>query len=459
MKVSDIVKWTGAKCSGNVPESCGAVSQDTRTLGLSALYVALRGENADGHNFVADALARGAAAALVSDAWKVPPELSSAPLLRVRDPQRALWDIARNWRQTFAMPKTRIVGLTGSSGKTTTREMIAALLAAKKAKVCATSGNFNNHIGLPLSILSMKRGCDFGVFETGVNHPGEMDGLADILRPDAAVVTNIGTAHIEFFETQEAIAREKGKLLAALPEDGFAVMDVDTACFDTLRSQTRARIVTVSSAGGDADYSARLLAALCGRARITERATGAEVELTCNLPGEHNAADLLLAYAVARECGIPADACPDALEDFSLPGMRWKVVQSEGVVFINDAYNANPQSMEASIRTFMKMPCRGRRVLVLGDMFELGSKSEAMHRAIGALVAELKPDLAVFVGNAMTNAATEARERGMPASSVFCADGAANARLLLAAAVRYGDAVLLKASRGMGLEQVLQQFN
>ena len=457
MRISDVIKWTGAKSTGNIPEACGAVSQDTRTLGLGALYVALRGERVDGHDYVADALARGAAAALVADDWKTPPSLSSAPLLRVKDPLAALWNLARSWRTSFSAPQTRIVGLTGSSGKTTTREMIAALLRSEKNRVCATSGNFNNHIGLPLSVLSMKPDCRFGVFETGVNHPGEMDGLADILRPDIAVVTNIGNAHIEFFGTQEAIAAEKGKLLGALPESGFAVLDVDTACFDVLCGATRARVVTVSSAGKDADYSATLLDVLSGRIRIKERATGAEQEIACNLPGTHNAADLLLAYAVARECGVPAEVCPSRLEDFSLPGMRWKSVQRDGITFVNDAYNANPQSMEASVRTFMELPCRGRKVLVLGDMFELGEQSESLHRSIGALTAQMRPDCVIFVGNAMAAAAAEARERGLPASSVFCADSAISAVPLLAAAVRYGDAVLLKASRGMGLERVLQQ--
>ncbi|MBQ7189582.1 MAG: UDP-N-acetylmuramoyl-tripeptide--D-alanyl-D-alanine ligase [Kiritimatiellae bacterium] len=457
MKISDVVKWTGGEPSGNLPAGCAAVTQDTRKISLGALYVALKGSRFDGHSFVSDAFAKGAAAALVEESWKIPPTLSSAPLIRVKNTYEALADLASAWRDTFRPPATHIVGLTGSSGKTTTRAMTAALLAASRKEICQTSGNLNNDIGLPLSLLSMPQGASFGVFETGVNHPGEMDRLAAILRPDAVIVTNIGTAHIEFFGDQAGIAREKGKLLAAIPADGFAVLNTETACFNELAERCTGRVVTVSFQNRDADFVGRIADVLRGIVVVKERATGLETELCSGLPGEHNAADLLPAFATARTLGVSAEACAGALRDFSLPGMRWQVTVRNGITFVNDAYNANPQSMAASIRTFMALPCRGRRILVLGDMFELGSQSEKLHREIGLLVADCKPDLVFFVGNAMAFAAQEAREHGFPASALVRADTADSAAPLLASKIRYSDSVLLKASRGVGLERVLAE--
>ena len=334
--------------------------------------------------------------------------------------------------------------------------MTATLLAGSGRKVASTSGNLNNHIGLPLSLLAMEPDAAFGVFETGVNHPGEMDALAATLRPDAVIVTNIGTAHLEFFRTKDGIAEEKGKLLAALPPDGFAVLNTETDCFDRLAGRTRARKVTVSRMRQDADFVGELRDGIRGVLLVRERETGCETLLESGLPGAHNADDLLLAFATARSLGVPPEACAAALRNLSLPGMRWLEVERGGVKIVNDAYNANPDSMAASIRTFLGIPCAGRRILVLGEMYELGERSESLHRGIGDLVADCRPDGVLFVGRGMEAAREQALRRGFPEERTSWAETADAAAPILSAMAKSGDSVLLKASRGVALEKLLR---
>lgn len=438
-----------------MPEAICGITQDTRKLTPGCLYVALRGERFDGHDFVRQALAGGAAAALVEQSWQPEEGLSGLPLIRVRDTREALRDAARAWRREC---DAFVLGLTGSSGKTTTKEMAAALFSAG-GSVCATKGNLNNEIGLPLSLLAMPQETAFGIFELGTNHPGEIARLAEVLKPKAAVIASIGTAHIEHFGSVEAIAREKGELLRALPADGFAALCRETVCFDTLASLSSAPVVTTSLAARDADFFGELVDPLCGTLCATERATGEETVLRSGLPGEHNASNLLLAFAAARRAGVPAQAAAQALLRLKLPGMRWEVVECCGVKVVNDAYNANPSSMVAVLRTFMGLPCAGRRAVVLGDMLELGAHAEALHREVGRCVASLAPDALFAVGpDTGKFLADEAVRCGYPAGRVRCFETPAQAAVAVKAYVGAGDAVLLKASRGMRLERVLDEL-
>lgn len=443
--------WVSGTCQAMPSTFCG-VTQNSRGVWAGCLYVALRGERFDGHDFVAQALRAGAAAALVETSWKAPAELLNGPLIRVPDTRQALSAAARAWRE---QSRARIVGVTGSSGKTTTKEMTAALLGAG-GTVCATQGNLNNEVGLPLSLLTLPRETDFGVFELGSNHPGEIARLTDVLRPQAGIVASVGCAHIEYFGTQEAIAREKGALLRALPPDGFAAVCRETACFETLTDGVRARLVTTSLQTRDADFYGEMPDPLDGSLRVTERGAERPVVLCSGLPGAHNASNLLLAFAAARAEGVPADAAVRALQGFVLPGMRWAVSERGGVKIVNDAYNANPQSMMAVLKTFMTLPCAGRRIAVLGDMLELGRQSEALHRDVGRCVAALAPDRLIAVGSDTSQyVIDEAVRGGYAISRVTCCQDAAAAAAAFRECVKPGDNVLLKASRGMRLEQIL----
>ncbi|HOE61209.1 MAG TPA: UDP-N-acetylmuramoyl-tripeptide--D-alanyl-D-alanine ligase [Kiritimatiellia bacterium] len=443
--------WTGGDAQALPSTFCG-VTQDSRRITPGCLYVALRGERFDGHDFVAQALRDGAAAALVETAWSAPSGSSGWPLIRVKDTRQALADAARAWRR---LNRAFILGITGSSGKTTTKEMAAALFAAG-GRVCATRGNLNNEVGLPLSLLAMPPETEYGIFELGSNHPGEIGRLSDTLQPCAAVITSIGCAHIEHFGTQEAIVREKGALLRALPHGGFAVLNREITGFAQLAEQSGAPVVTVTLTGGGADFSAEATDLQTGALRITEQATGEETRLCSGLPGAHNASNLLLAFAAARRAGLPACALAQALSGLTLPKMRWEVMVRDGVTWVNDAYNANPQSMAAALKTFAELPCRGRRIVVLGDMLELGEHTEALHREVGRCVAQTAPDRLLTVGHdAKLYLAEEAVRAGFPQTKVVCADDARAAGIVLCEWIRSGDSVLLKASRGMRLEGIV----
>lgn len=446
--------WVSGTSQALPPTLCGVI-QDSRKLTPGCLYVALRGERFDGHDFVAQALRAGAAAALVEASWPAPAESAAWPLIRVRDTRRALADAARAWRE---QSRALIVGITGSSGKTTTKEMAAALFGGGGA-VCATQGNLNNEIGLPLSVLTLPPAAAFGIFELGTNHPGEIARLADVLRPRAAIIASVGCAHIEHFGSLEAIAREKGALLQALPRDGFAVLSRETACFELLCELSSAPVVTTSLVTREADFSGELLDPLSGTLRVVERETGIQTVLRSGLPGEHNASNLLVAFAAARRAGVPPQEAGQSLLNLVLPGMRWAVSNRGGVTVVNDAYNANPQSMKAVLRTFMKLPCEGRRLVVLGDMLELGGLSEPLHREIGRCVAELAPDRLMAVGlSTQQYVVDEALKAGYPLAHVTCFADAAAAADALRKAAGPGDCVLLKASRGMRLERILDEW-
>jgi UDP-N-acetylmuramoyl-tripeptide--D-alanyl-D-alanine ligase len=450
----ELAVWAQGSWNGGTVAVSG-FSKDTRTLKPGDLYIAIRGENFDGHAFVRKAFELGASAALVDDAWQPAEGVAGLPLLRVADTLKALQDMARAWR---LKSKALIIGLTGSSGKTTTKEMTAAALSGGGI-VCATEGNLNNDIGLPLSLLTMTPETRFGVFEAGMNHRGEISFLADILKPQAAVISSIGPAHIEFLGSLENIAEEKADLLRVLPRDGFAVLSLETTCFDILARASTAPVVTTSFVSRDADFFGELLDLERGLFRATERDSGETIECSSVLPGQHNASNALLAFAVARRAGVDAQKAVEGLKQLVMPGKRWEVVERKGVTIVNDAYNANPDSMCAVVKTFMALSCKGRRVLVLGDMRELGTHSEALHRNVGREVAACAPDLLLAVGACATAfLAQEAIACGLPAARVQLAQTAQEAAAVLSGFVREGDSVLLKASRGMALENVFNEW-
>lgn len=445
-----LARWVTGMLRGTVPACLNGATQDSRQVVPGALYVALRGERFDGHNFVAAALAAGAGAALVEKAW-AQTQTTPWPLICVDDTRRALLQAAAAWRQTHA---ARLVGLTGSAGKTTTKEMLACLLRAV-APTVATPGNYNNEIGLPLSLLGLYPQATYGVFEVGTNHPGEIAMLACVLEPEIAVITSIGSAHIENFASRAAIVAEKGALLEHVRAGGHVVLAREVEEFQQLKMMASGRVVTTTWRDEAADYQGRLLDTTTGAIEVWERATDVRVQLCSGLPGAHNASNLLLAYAVARLCGVSSAVAPAALKNLRLPGMRWERLQHGGVEIINDAYNANPQSMQAALETFAQWPCSGRRLVVLGDMLELGTQSEYWHRKMGRVVARLRPDYLCTVGTAANWLVDEALKDGLPAAHVARFNDAPAAGAALATLARAGDVVLLKGSRGMRLEGVL----
>ena len=313
------------------------------------LFVALRGEKVDGHDYIPQALAKGAAG--------------------IVDGLDELQRLANEYRRSL---RAKVIGVTGSAGKTTTKEFLRAFLA-KAGKTHATEGNFNNHIGLPMTILNCPPDADFLVVEMGTNHPGEIAALCKVAEPDAGLITNVGTAHLEFFLSQDGIAREKGVLGASTRD--FFVIGADNVRLDALKAMCRGEAVVADTAQG----------------WMRDALSGV-------LPGAHNVANACLAYAVAERYGVSRAQAVAALADFALPGDRWRRAEKWGVDFIDDTYNANPDSMIAALDAFVSTPCSGKRVAVLGDMGELGGDSLALHRKVFDHAMKLGIPLVIGVG-------------------------------------------------------------
>ena len=390
------------------PYEYGRVVFDSRKVVPGCLFAALPGATADGHAFVRQAFEKGAKGILVrKDRVREFGGSEAAALIPVDDVKASLAETARAYRR---MLKAKVVGVTGSAGKTTVKEFTAAFLGAK-GKTHATAGNYNNDLGLPITILECPPDADFLVLEMGTNHPGEIAHLVDIGKPDAGIISSVGTAHIEFFRTQDGIAEEKGTLFRSLPEDGFAVLGENNDRFEMLKEMCRCRIVV---SDGAAPFG-------------------------CPLAGDYNRWNMSLAWNCAKMFGVTEDMARRSLEGFVLPGDRWRKSERNGVAFISDCYNANPTSMIAALETFAAEPCSGRRIAVLGDMFELGDASEALHADVKRKASGLGLDKVIFIGDNFGGVSFD------------------DAKAELFAYVRPGDSVLLKASHGMALGRILEQ--
>lgn len=449
----DLKMWSDGQWKAREPSAVQGVSTDTRTIKPGNLYVAIHGANHDGHDFVAQAFARGASAALVAEAFAAQ-YANDDPLLCVKDTLRAFGKIASGYRGTL---RTDMVAVTGSVGKTTVKEMIADVLQAR-GPTARTRGNWNNDIGLPLSLLAMNSNERYGVYELGMNHPGELEPLCKILRPSWSVITNVGPVHLEFFKSIADIAREKATVFRCLPKDGTAVLSRDDKYFEILREAAPCRVIT-TAVSGEADYVGRVLSAADGQFSVLERATGEQTEFSVPLPGDHVLKDALFAVAVGRGLGVPWDDLRAALKRYAPPPMRWNRVTIAGVRVINDAYNANPMSMRAALAAFIQVPVKGRRWLVLGGMRELGTSEKDEHITLGREIA--KGD---WAGLIVVGRLGEWIGEGTETAGAFrgqvvrCADHVAAARVLREKVIA-GDAILLKASRGEQLEKVLEDWS
>ena len=418
------------------------VSTDTRTLPPGAAFFALRGENFDGDTFARAALDNGAAVAVVH-AWEgdVP---ANAAVIVVGDTLLALQKLAHWWRKQLDLP---VVGITGSNGKTSTKDFTAAVLA-RKFKVSATKGNLNNHIGVPLTVLATTPEHTAAVWEMGMNHAGEIAPLCEIARPKYGIITNIGTAHIEFLGSRDAIAEEKGMLARALPADGILFIPATCEYHEYFRQRTKGAIIPVGNGRGlvraedlhfEADHTRFQL--------VIEDEGSAEVILP--VPGKHMVTNALLAAGVGWKLGVPLAEIAAGLTSAKLTGGRLNIYQSNGISIIDDTYNANPESMAAAIETLadMGMANGARKFAVLGRMGELGQHAQAAHHRTGALAAE-RGLTVIAVGEGAEGIASAADD----AHFFPVLDDAA---AWLVREVKPGDAVLFKGSRTATVEKVM----
>jgi UDP-N-acetylmuramoyl-tripeptide--D-alanyl-D-alanine ligase len=427
----------------------GGYSTDTRTLERGDLFLALAGPNSDGHDYVEAALAKGANAALVSRRWAdrnmaFPPR----PFLIVPDTQIALGQIA-SWHAQ-QLPARR-VGVTGSSGKTTTKEMIAAALGASGFTL-KNEGSQNGETGVPLTLLNLEAAHDFAVLEMGMRGPGQIRYLAEIVRPEVGVVTNIGRAHLEFLGSVENIARAKGELLELLPPNGFALLPSGDAYLPLLREFPSCAVLTY---GVEEDADIRIVSQASGSHSAMFRIVfpdGSETKASIALPGQHNILNATAALSVAWILETNVEAAVDALAKFQPPNMRSAVVPlASGATLLNDAYNANPDSMRAALGVLAGYP--PRRVAILGDMLELGDTETEEHLALGQEIPGFA-DVLVAVGPRSKVTADAALKAGFAKGDVHWFPDSQAAATAINALVQEGDTLLLKGSRGMRMETI-----
>lgn len=425
-------------------------SIDSRTVAPGELFFAVRGERFDGHDFISAALARGAIAAVVSRARvaSLPDTALAVPLLIAEDPLHALQSLAAHVRRQWGR---RVVAITGSAGKTTTKEAVAAALSAK-FNVLKSQGNLNNAFGLPLQLLRLEKEHEFAIVELGMNHLGEIAALARIAAPDWGVVTNVGTAHMENFEEGQAgIARAKFELVAALPANGVAFLNCDDPYVSQFGRNFLGRAVYFG-AGPCADP--RIMSVgedpegLHVRYRFGER-TGS---FTLHLLGAHNASNAAAALAVALEAGVDLEEAVKALSGLTAGDKRGQVLEIGGATILNDSYNSNPEALRSMIRTLASRPAR-RRILIAGEMLELGPQSPALHTACGRAAAEAGLDFVAGVQGNAAHLAAAACESGV--ASLFLTDAEA-AGQWLRQNLQPGDVVLVKGSRGVHLERAIE---
>jgi UDP-N-acetylmuramoyl-tripeptide--D-alanyl-D-alanine ligase len=425
-------------------------SIDSRTVAPGELFFAVRGSHLDGHDYVAAAVERGAIAAVVSRAKvaTLPDTALSVPLLLAEDPLLAMQALAAHVRRQWGK---RIVGVTGSAGKTTTKEAIAAALGAK-FNVLKSKGNLNNAFGLPLQLLRLELEHEYAVIELGMNHLGEIAALARIAAPDWGVVTNVGTAHIEnFTEGQAGIARAKFELVAALPGNGVAFLN----CSDPFVSQFGRGFsgkVVYFGVGPCADPQIISHHEDASGLHVHYRAAQQEGDFTLHLLGAHNSENAMAGLAVALEAGVDLDAAVQALETLTPGDKRGEILHFNGAIILNDSYNSNPEALRSMIRTLAARPGR-RRILIAGEMLELGEHGPALHLDCGKAAANAGIDIVVGVRGNAEHLATAACAAGVLA--IFLPDAPAAGRWLQKN-LRDGDVVLVKGSRGVQLEEAIE---
>ncbi|MGN6518871.1 MAG: UDP-N-acetylmuramoyl-tripeptide--D-alanyl-D-alanine ligase [Dokdonella sp.] len=438
LRLEDIARWTGGRLHGD-GVVVDTVSTDTRTLGAGALFVALRGERHDAHEFTDAARERGARALLVERELATP-----LPQVVVADTLAALGELARAVR---ARSEARVVGITGSNGKTTVKTLVASILQ-RHGRTHVSAGNFNNEIGLPLTLLAMPADTQFAVLEMGAGKPGDIAYLARIARPDVALVNNVAAAHLERMGTLQGVAETKGAIYRALPDDGVAIINADDAFAEYFGVLAGTRRTLRFGLLRRADVGANLEIEGAAEGRLRLLAPAGAIEIASPLQGRHNVMNVLAAATIALALGVPPATIKAGIEAApTVAGRLARRTHASGAVVIDDSYNANPGSFAAAIATLAAE--RGERVLVMGDMAELGSDAERLHADIGALARRSGIQRLRAVGR-LSRVAVDAFGAG-------AAHFASQAELVdaLRAELRAGVVLLVKGSRSSAMDRVV----
>jgi UDP-N-acetylmuramoyl-tripeptide--D-alanyl-D-alanine ligase len=445
-KIAEFISATG---NFPAPQIAQGYSIDSRSVAPGELFFAVKGERFDGHDFVEQALEKGAIAAVVRKD-QVNRYTQNVPVLAVEDTLTALQALASAVRKQWGKP---LIGVTGSAGKTTTKEAIAHVLSTKY-RVLKSEGNFNNHFGLPLMLLKLEPEHDMAVIEMGMSHAGEIRALAEIAQPDIGVVTNVAPVHLEFFDSLAGIARAKYELIESLPPAGVAVLNADDEYVSQFGRDFKGKVVT---------YGTQPTAAVRAEKISSRGAEGTEFDIVSGqvreharlpLVGEHNVLNALAAIAVAVDRGIHFADAVAAMATLAPGAKRGQVLHFGNITVIDDCYNSNPKALAAMVDALAAMPAR-RRIVVAGEMLELGPAAEQMHREAGKQAAEKKIDILLGVRGLAQAMVEGARQAGVSAEFMSAPESAGE---WLARETRDGDVVLLKASRGVKLEKALETW-
>ncbi len=451
INLEKIIGATGGRLVQDAGVEFSGVSTDSRSIKSGELFVPLSGERFDGHDFIAQAAGLGAAGALVEKGKDVhQPDMT---LIEVPDTLRALQDLAHSVRVArMSMP---LVGVTGTNGKTTTKEMLASILSLR-GPVLKTDGNLNNHIGVPLTLLKLKDEHWAAVVEMGMSAPGEIARLAAIAVPETGVITNIGPAHLDVLGDLEGVAKAKSELIASLPPEGTAILNADDPHLKALPSQFKGKTVSFGLGSG-ATVSASDIAENAGEVLFRLKLPGVSAVIKLNFIGSHNVYNALAAASAAYALGMTIDEIKEGLSSCRPAKMRMQEEIIDGVRVINDAYNANPASMAAAISALAAMK-GGRKFAILGEMLELGQQASRSHFDTGRLAGASGVHMLVLVGEHAPDAAQGAIEAGMPEENIFIAPEPGKAAEIAADFLKAGDAVLVKGSRGSRMELAVEKL-
>ncbi|TDX53018.1 UDP-N-acetylmuramoyl-tripeptide--D-alanyl-D-alanine ligase [Orenia marismortui] len=450
LTLAEISKAVSGEVINNRKLKVDKISIDSRTIEEASLFIAIEGDNFDGHNFLEAAISKGAIAAIVSQNQKLDLDI---PLVKVYDTTKALQDLACYYRSKFDIP---VVAVTGSTGKTTTKDMIASVLQTKY-KTLKTEGNFNNEIGLPLTLFRLDNSYEAVVVEMGMRGLGQISELAEIALPNLGVITNVGLTHIELLGTVDNIAQAKSELIIALNKDGIAILNGDDNRVRKMEELTQSKVIKY---GLDKDNDVK-----AGKIKKSDDSISFELIIeekgykdiiNLAVPGEYNVYNSLAAITVAISLDIPLADIKTGLSNLNLSKMRNQIIVSEsGYKIINDTYNANPTSMKAALNT-LKDIAKENKIAVLGDMLELGDLAIEEHIKLGELVAEMNIEYLFSFGKLARKVAKGAKQNGMDKSRIFIYEDKDKLIRKLLEIVSNGDTILVKGSRGMKLEEVSQ---
>ncbi|MBU0478185.1 UDP-N-acetylmuramoyl-tripeptide--D-alanyl-D-alanine ligase [bacterium] len=452
--VNEVIKATkGQLVKGDQSFLVKGISIDSRSIKKSDLFIAIKGDNFDGHDFIGNAIKSGASGVILSSLDSSLKTLSSAFIIKVSNTLKAIQNLAKYYRGKFDIP---IIGITGSNGKTTVKDMTEGILS-QKLRITGTIGNYNNQIGVPLMAFRLSKDTRAGIFEMGISSYKEMENLGDIIRPDIAVITNINIAHMQYFKTIRNLVNAKSKLLDFVTKEGTAILNADDKYFSFLKSSAKCRVISFGIKN-KADIMAEDISLLPASTKFL---LNGAVKITLPIPGIHNVYNALAAAGVFLQFSKDLNLVRDGLRNFKPPEMRMQMIKIKDLAIINDAYNANPASTRAALEVLRNINSnpngtRYRKVFIFGNMFELGDRKVSEHKKIGKLVAESQIDTFITVGELAGLSAAAAKESGLNENKIFSFKNTEEVGEKLLSILQSNDTLLLKGSRAMRLENILK---